>query len=336
MTETAEKPLVSDCCAVKSRYRTYDHLGSTRMVLSGTDAGFSVEEEMNYYAYGEQIPVLEPAVGARETFTGKEFDQEGEVESVTDGIDAYYFGYRMYDPAIGMWQATDPLPEFWNEYSYVGADPVNYVDPWGLQSYTVEIDKMKSISQVGIGPSIGPSQVVFGRVGGSGGGIGLIATGARSTLTPRYRGGFDPPTRRYRAAIDAATELRPIVETELTNAMYANTPPGATSVYLPPDDAVFTIIAGIIIFTPLDELLLAAIGGLIGAGLGIELGNVMESRGERNWGKAKGQDPFWDKSIEELKKIERNKNNSAEERARAQRIRKQKSKKKDPQSGKKK
>jgi len=49
------------------------------MVLSGTDAGFEVDEEINYWAYGEQINVQTPTSDdpARETFTSKEFDQEG-------------------------------------------------------------------------------------------------------------------------------------------------------------------------------------------------------------------------------------------------------------------
>lgn len=49
--------------------------------------------------------------------------------------------------------------------------------------------------------------------------------------------------------------------------------------------------------------------------------------GERNWEKAKGQDPFWDLSVDELKKIERDKrNNTAKVRERAKKIRKQKQK----------
>jgi hypothetical protein len=44
-------------------------------------------------------------------------------------------------------------------------------------------------------------------------------------------------------------------------------------------------------------------------------------QGERE--KARGDDPFWDKTIEELKAIERDKNRTPEERERAQRIGKQ-------------
>ena len=61
----------------------------------------------------------------------KEFDEEGNVNG-TGGIDAYHFGARMYDATIGGWMAADPMEEFWNSYSYCGANPINFVDPFGL------------------------------------------------------------------------------------------------------------------------------------------------------------------------------------------------------------
>ncbi len=45
------------------------------------------------------------------------------------------FGYRDYDPEVGRWTAKDPISFAGgdaNLYAYVGGDPVNWVDPWGL------------------------------------------------------------------------------------------------------------------------------------------------------------------------------------------------------------
>jgi len=45
------------------------------------------------------------------------------------------FGTRDYDPAIGRWTTEDPIGfggQDSNLYTYVGSDPVNFIDPVGL------------------------------------------------------------------------------------------------------------------------------------------------------------------------------------------------------------
>ncbi len=62
-------------------------------------------------------------------FTGREYDKE-------TGL--YYYRARYYDPEIGRFISKDPFPGFLsypqtlNLYPYVGNNPVNRVDPWGL------------------------------------------------------------------------------------------------------------------------------------------------------------------------------------------------------------
>jgi RHS repeat-associated protein len=48
----------------------------------------------------------------------------------------YYFGYRIYDPATQRWLNRDPIGEEGgiNLYGFVGNDPVDNVDPYGLSS----------------------------------------------------------------------------------------------------------------------------------------------------------------------------------------------------------
>ena len=108
-----------------------DHLGSTRMVITGPSAA-TIVEATAYHPYGTMVPLhSSPENEVREKFTGKEYDTEGGENGGT-GIGLFYFGARYYDPEIGIFTSTDPLDYFWNAYSYVGGNPINVTDPDGL------------------------------------------------------------------------------------------------------------------------------------------------------------------------------------------------------------
>ena len=47
----------------------------------------------------------------------------------------YLIGARYYDPELGVWLSVDPAEEYWNSYLYCGADPNNYIDPFGLWTF---------------------------------------------------------------------------------------------------------------------------------------------------------------------------------------------------------
>ena len=51
------------------------------------------------------------------------------------GLDLYDFGARHYTPALPRWMTMDPLAEKYygvSPYVYCAGNPVNYVDPFGL------------------------------------------------------------------------------------------------------------------------------------------------------------------------------------------------------------
>jgi RHS repeat-associated protein len=99
-------------------------------VTSVTDDDADEIAIYEYDAFGNVI--TPPGAGASLAnefrFSTKKADTRGEL------ID---FGFRWYDPEVGRWTQRDPLGVAGglNLYAYCNADPVNLVDPWGLQTW---------------------------------------------------------------------------------------------------------------------------------------------------------------------------------------------------------
>lgn len=85
-----------------------------------------------YDAYGQLLPAKGNWTDPHNhyTFSSKEWDEH---------LDSYEFGYRLYDPAAGLWLTRDPLrgepqrPRTLHRYAYAFASPISYRDPYGLQ-----------------------------------------------------------------------------------------------------------------------------------------------------------------------------------------------------------
>lgn len=106
-----------------------NHLGST-MVVYGTGfpdpLGISPEGELraayDYRSFGEQLDLLVFTRKVTENFTGKEKDDETQLD---------YFGARYLDPMLGMWTSVDPMRQHFSPYTYGNNNPIARIDPDG-------------------------------------------------------------------------------------------------------------------------------------------------------------------------------------------------------------
>ena len=108
-----------------------NYLGSTMLVYGTQDYSWTDAADVgspiaayDYRAFGEQVTLTESADKVTENFTGKEKDDETELN---------YFGARYLDPMLGMWTSVDPARQFASPYLYAGngVNPINGVDDDG-------------------------------------------------------------------------------------------------------------------------------------------------------------------------------------------------------------
>jgi RHS repeat-associated protein len=124
----ADKPNVPS--ALLRDGKTYhivsDHLGSVRLVVDPETGG--IQQRLDYDAWGrvthDSNPGFQPF-----GFAGGLYDPE-------TGLTR--FGARDYDAETGRWTAKDPIlfkGKDANLYGYVLQNPINWIDPWGLEVY---------------------------------------------------------------------------------------------------------------------------------------------------------------------------------------------------------
>jgi RHS repeat-associated protein len=120
-------------------YYLRDHLGNTRLIVQDANSNGSLDvseivQENHYYPFGMQMQGdwMGSSVD-NYTYNGKEWNDDF-------GLDWLDYGARMYDPAIGRWNAVDPLAENYSRvgpYNYVLGNPISLFDPDGMQVSSV-------------------------------------------------------------------------------------------------------------------------------------------------------------------------------------------------------
>ena len=109
----------------------YNQVGTLRAVA---DTSGNVVKRIDYDTFGNVINDSNPSFQVPFRFAGGLYDKHTEL---------IRFGHRDYDPKTGRWTAKDPI--FFaggdiNLYGYCLNDPVNFVDPEGLEWYRQQND----------------------------------------------------------------------------------------------------------------------------------------------------------------------------------------------------
>ncbi len=107
------------CTQLRPSQVNTDSSGSVRAV---TNQWGSPLYMFDYDVFGQ--PLQDRPERFRHGFTGKEFDS-------WTGL--YNYGFRDYSPLSGRFTTVDPIQDGHNWYAYVNSDPVNWLDPWGLE-----------------------------------------------------------------------------------------------------------------------------------------------------------------------------------------------------------
>ena len=160
-------------------YLVKDQLGSIRLVVNSNDG--SIAQRIDYDEFGRILNDTNPGFQPF-GFAGGHYDKDTRLVR---------FGARDYDPETGRWTSKDPIlfkGGDTNLYGYVMSDPVNFIDPLGLWSFTV--GGYNPFTGLGGGITFGqnPNGSWFGGVWGGGGFGGGLSFNPDGT-SPGYKPG---------------------------------------------------------------------------------------------------------------------------------------------------
>jgi RHS repeat-associated protein len=113
---SAPAPQITSCS-----YYSADILGSIKLI---TDSSGKSISSYSYSAYGvcvNNTPDMTQPFG----FNGKHYDP---------ALLSYNYGFRQYSPYRRQWMTEDPIRDGADWYAFCNSDPVNRIDPLGLES----------------------------------------------------------------------------------------------------------------------------------------------------------------------------------------------------------
>lgn len=148
----------------KFYYYSKDHLGGVHSVVTKNSSGVISEvQQTHYYPFGGIIADISSNTSVQnKLYNGKELDK-------SNNLWWYDYGARQYDPTAPRFTTPDPLAEKYysiNSLSYCGNNPINRIDPTGMDWYQNE-DKTAAFWQEGSDESVSVGDVTYTNVGSS-------------------------------------------------------------------------------------------------------------------------------------------------------------------------
>ncbi len=98
-----------------------------------SDAVGNIVKRVDYDSFGNIVDDANPTFEIPFGFAGGLYDRD-------TGL--VRFGYRDYDPEVGRWTAKDPILFKGGDtdlYGYCLNDPINWIDPWGLNQCDIDL-----------------------------------------------------------------------------------------------------------------------------------------------------------------------------------------------------
>lgn len=108
--------------------RTFLHVDARGSIIAHSNSSGARTAVLTYDEYGNPGP----------TNTGR-YQYTGQTWLADAGV--YHYKNRAYHPGLMRFLQTDPIGHSGgiNLYAYVGGDPVNYTDPWGLTADVITV-----------------------------------------------------------------------------------------------------------------------------------------------------------------------------------------------------
>jgi len=117
-------------------YYLQDHLYTNRLNFRvNTDGTLTVTKIQNYYPFGGEMG---DSTINYASAPPNNYRYEGNELQTELNLSIYDVGTRYYDPVLGRWMGVDPIAEESDDlspYGYVENNPINLIDPDGLQPY---------------------------------------------------------------------------------------------------------------------------------------------------------------------------------------------------------
>ncbi|TSD68343.1 RHS repeat-associated core domain-containing protein [Aeromicrobium piscarium] len=178
ITRSPDGSVISVARDGDTRYTVSDHQGSTVAVI---DNAGEVAERYAYDPFGQARGGV-----AQDSLAGYAGGQTGPLGTIK-------FGARYYVPTFGVFNQMDPAGEEQNPYLYAAGDPINNVDPTGLDTDWASLSQMAgsclTAGEIGAAAGGWAGTWVFPGLGSAAGatigglygcGTGMLITGATS------------------------------------------------------------------------------------------------------------------------------------------------------------